>query len=179
MRIHRLAQHKGVDGIGFFGHIHIGKLLGVHGFAYGVSASDDCIDIGGVHVEWVQAVGLPFLEGLQCLVVLRVFGVIGTHHIPAAAIHKNHRRVELEQRFFIQLEVGACIGFELFRQVVYPCPIKRGIVLLCAFYAMCAALAYAAQLAPTLPRDKVLLVNLSGRGDKDINTVAQLTGLTL
>ncbi len=41
------------------------------------------------------------------------------------------------------------------------------------------ALAYAAQLAPTLPRDKVLLVNLSGRGDKDINTVAQLTGLTL
>ena len=41
------------------------------------------------------------------------------------------------------------------------------------------ALAYAAQLAPTLPRDKVLLVNLSARGDKDINTVAQLTGLTL
>jgi tryptophan synthase beta chain len=39
------------------------------------------------------------------------------------------------------------------------------------------ALAYAAQLAPTLPRDKVLLVNLSGRGDKDMNTVAERTGL--
>ena len=39
------------------------------------------------------------------------------------------------------------------------------------------ALAYAAQLAPTLPRDKVLLVNLSGRGDKDMNTVAERTGI--
>ena len=33
------------------------------------------------------------------------------------------------------------------------------------------------KLAPTLPRDKVLLVNLSGRGDKDMNTVAERTGL--
>ncbi|MEN6587250.1 MAG: tryptophan synthase subunit beta [Sulfuricella sp.] len=39
------------------------------------------------------------------------------------------------------------------------------------------ALAYAAKLAPTLPQDKVLLVNLSGRGDKDMNTVAELSGL--
>jgi len=39
------------------------------------------------------------------------------------------------------------------------------------------ALAYAAKLAPTLPRDKVLLVNLSGRGDKDMNTVAELSGI--
>ena len=41
------------------------------------------------------------------------------------------------------------------------------------------ALAYAARLAPTLDRDQVLLVNLSGRGDKDINTVAALTGIQL
>ncbi len=41
------------------------------------------------------------------------------------------------------------------------------------------ALAYAAKLAPTLERDKILLVNLSGRGDKDINTVAGLAGITL
>ena len=41
------------------------------------------------------------------------------------------------------------------------------------------ALAYAAKLAPTLDKDRVLLVNLSGRGDKDINTVAKLSGITL
>jgi tryptophan synthase beta chain len=41
------------------------------------------------------------------------------------------------------------------------------------------AVAYAMQLAPTLRSDQHLLVNLSGRGDKDINTVAELSGTTL
>jgi tryptophan synthase beta chain len=35
------------------------------------------------------------------------------------------------------------------------------------------ALAYAAKLAGTLPKDKVILANLSGRGDKDMHTVAE------
>jgi tryptophan synthase beta chain len=39
------------------------------------------------------------------------------------------------------------------------------------------ALAYAAQLAPTLPGDKALLVNLSGRGDKDLHIVAEAGGM--
>jgi tryptophan synthase beta chain len=34
------------------------------------------------------------------------------------------------------------------------------------------ALAYAAKLAATLPKDKIILANLSGRGDKDMHTVA-------
>jgi tryptophan synthase beta chain len=41
------------------------------------------------------------------------------------------------------------------------------------------AVAYAMKLAPTLRSDQHLLVNLSGRGDKDINTVAELSGTTL
>jgi tryptophan synthase beta chain len=56
---------------------------------------------------------------------------------------------------------------------------------LAAFHACCRiegiipalesahALAYATQLAPTLPRESILLVNLSGRGDKDMATVAE------
>ena len=39
------------------------------------------------------------------------------------------------------------------------------------------ALAYAAKIAPTLDKDKLLLVNLSGRGDKDIDTVAKAAGV--
>ena len=39
------------------------------------------------------------------------------------------------------------------------------------------ALAYAARLAPTLGRDRVVVVNLSGRGDKDIHTVAVREGI--
>ncbi|MBI0329236.1 tryptophan synthase subunit beta [Burkholderia plantarii] len=41
------------------------------------------------------------------------------------------------------------------------------------------AIAYGAKLAPSLPKDKILLVNLSGRGDKDMHTVAERGGITL
>ncbi len=41
------------------------------------------------------------------------------------------------------------------------------------------ALAWAIQEAPKMSQDKVILVNLSGRGDKDINTVARLAGIEL
>jgi len=41
------------------------------------------------------------------------------------------------------------------------------------------ALAYAAKLAPQLDKDKIIIVNLSGRGDKDIHTVAGLEGITV
>jgi tryptophan synthase beta chain len=62
---------------------------------------------------------------------------------------------------------------------------------LAAFDALCSlegiipalesshALAHAIKIAPTMGKDKVLLVNLSGRGDKDMNTVAKLKGITL
>ena len=39
------------------------------------------------------------------------------------------------------------------------------------------AIAYATKLAATLPKDKIILVNLSGRGDKDMHTVAERMGL--
>jgi len=38
------------------------------------------------------------------------------------------------------------------------------------------AIAHGMKLAATMPRDAVLLVNLSGRGDKDMNTVAERSG---
>ncbi|AKM01960.1 MULTISPECIES: tryptophan synthase subunit beta [Burkholderia] len=41
------------------------------------------------------------------------------------------------------------------------------------------AIAYGVKLAPTLPKDKILLVNLSGRGDKDMHTVAERSGIEL
>ena len=41
------------------------------------------------------------------------------------------------------------------------------------------ALAWAIENAPAMRPDEVILVNLSGRGDKDINTVAKLKGIAL
>jgi tryptophan synthase beta chain len=60
---------------------------------------------------------------------------------------------------------------------------------LAAFHALCRnegiipalesshALAYAAKIAPAMPADSILLVNLSGRGDKDMHTVAEKSGI--
>ena len=39
------------------------------------------------------------------------------------------------------------------------------------------ALAYAAKIAPGMTPDRILLVNLSGRGDKDMHTVAEKSGI--
>jgi tryptophan synthase beta chain len=39
------------------------------------------------------------------------------------------------------------------------------------------ALAHAMKLAPGMPKEAILLVNLSGRGDKDMHTVASRTGI--
>jgi len=41
------------------------------------------------------------------------------------------------------------------------------------------ALAFAEKLAPTMDKDKIIIVNLSGRGDKDINTIADIEGIEL
>ena len=41
------------------------------------------------------------------------------------------------------------------------------------------AVAYATKLASSMPKDKNIIVNLSGRGDKDINTVAKIEGITI
>jgi tryptophan synthase beta chain len=41
------------------------------------------------------------------------------------------------------------------------------------------ALAEVVKLAPGLPKDKVIVVNLSGRGDKDVQHVARIKGLTI
>jgi tryptophan synthase beta chain len=41
------------------------------------------------------------------------------------------------------------------------------------------AIAYALKLAPTMRKDQSILINLSGRGDKDMHTVAAREGMKL
>ena len=41
------------------------------------------------------------------------------------------------------------------------------------------ALAHVKKIAPTMDSEKVIVVNISGRGDKDINTVANIEGIKL
>ena len=53
---------------------------------------------------------------------------------------------------------------------------KEGII--CAIESA-HALAYAMKLAPTLEKDVIIVVNLSGRGDKDVAAIARYQGETL
>ncbi len=41
------------------------------------------------------------------------------------------------------------------------------------------ALAYAGKLAATMDKDRIIVVNLSGRGDKDLHTIAELDGIKI
>ena len=41
------------------------------------------------------------------------------------------------------------------------------------------ALAQVKKIAPSMDSEKVIVVNISGRGDKDINTVANIEGIKL
>jgi len=41
------------------------------------------------------------------------------------------------------------------------------------------AMAYTTKLAPTMERGEIIIVNLSGRGDKDMQTIAQVEGIEL
>jgi tryptophan synthase beta chain len=41
------------------------------------------------------------------------------------------------------------------------------------------AVAYAMKLAPTLPKDKIIVICLSGRGDKDVAAIARYKGVDL
>jgi tryptophan synthase beta chain len=41
------------------------------------------------------------------------------------------------------------------------------------------AIAHAMKIAPSLPKDHLMVVSLSGRGDKDVNTIAKAIGQSM
>ncbi len=43
----------------------------------------------------------------------------------------------------------------------------------------CHAVAEVQKLAPTLPKDKIIICTLSGRGDKDVASIAKYRGIQL
>jgi tryptophan synthase beta chain len=41
------------------------------------------------------------------------------------------------------------------------------------------AIAHAIKVAPSMGKDEIIVVNLSGRGDKDVHTVAKMMGMEI
>ncbi|HMP39723.1 MAG TPA: pyridoxal-phosphate dependent enzyme, partial [Roseiflexaceae bacterium] len=116
------------------------------------------------------------LQGTYTYVLQDEDGQIGlTHSISAgldyAAVGPEHALLHDQERAFYTAvdDAAALEAFQLLAR-------NEGII---PALESAHAVAEAIRLAPTMRPDQLILVNLSGRGDKDIFTVAQLLGVTM
>jgi tryptophan synthase beta chain len=142
------------------------KLIGVEAGGKGLST--------GKHAASLAAGGIGVLHGAKSYVLQDVSGQITETHSISAGL--DYPGVGPEHAYLKDIGRAEYVGItytEALAAFHYLCRTEGIIPALESSHA----LAYAAKLAPTLPRDKILLVNLSGRGDKDMNTVAELSGI--
>jgi len=141
----------------------------------GVEAAGEGLDTGR-HSASLQR-GVPgVLHGNRTYVLQDANGQITETHSVSAGL--DYPGVGPEHAFLKDIGRAEYVGVtdqEALDAFHYLCRIEGIIPALETSHA----LAYAAKLAPTLSKDKVILINLSGRGDKDINTVAQRAGMVL
>ena len=159
----------GSNAMGIF-HRYIG-VPGVH--LVGVEAEGEGLDTGR-HSASLTAGRLGVLHGNRTYLLQNEDGqIIETHSISAGldypGVGPEHAWLKDSAR---AAYVGATDAEAL--QAFHDLCRLEGII---PALESAHALAYAARLAPTLARDKILLVNLSGRGDKDMHTVAEKSGL--
>jgi tryptophan synthase beta chain len=152
-----------------------------HGFL------DDNVDLRGVeaggrgralgeHAARFSGGQLGVFQGTRSFVLQDDDGQIAmTHSISAgldyAAVGPEHAQLHDEERAFYTYasDEEALEAFQMLSRL-------EGII---PALESSHAVAEAIKLAPTMSKDQVLLVNLSGRGDKDIFTVADVLGVTV
>ncbi len=130
----------------------------------------------GMHAASISAGRPGVLHGMRCYLMQDKYGqIMSTHSISAGldypGVGPEHSYLKDTGRaeYVSATDEEALEGFKL----------------LCATEGIIPALepshaiAYAARLAKTLPKEAIVLVNLSGRGDKDMHTVAEVLGVTL
>src|SRR4051794_33086585 len=153
-----------------------------HGFL-----NDDNVDLRGVeaggrgkalgeHAARFSGGHLGVFQGTRSFVLQDDDGQIATTHsisagLDYAAVGPEHAQLHDEERAFYTSasDEEALDAFQLLSRL-------EGII---PALESSHAVAEAIKLAPTMSADQVLLVNLSGRGDKDIFTVADVLGVTI
>jgi tryptophan synthase beta chain len=153
-----------------------------HGFL-----NDDNVDLRGVeaggrgkalgeHAARFSGGQLGVFQGTRSFVLQDDDGQIATTHsisagLDYAAVGPEHAQLHDEERAFYTSasDEEALDAFQLLSRL-------EGII---PALESSHAVAEAIKLAPTMSKDQVLLVNLSGRGDKDIFTVADVLGVTI
>ncbi|WP_397474366.1 tryptophan synthase subunit beta [Pusillimonas sp.] len=141
----------------------------------GVEAAGEGID-SGRHAASLNAGAVGVLHGNRTYVIQDENGqVIETHSVSAGL---DYPGVGPEHAWLKDSGRAQYVGItdDEALQAFHDCCRTEGIM---PALESSHAIAHAVRLAPTLSKDKIILVNLSGRGDKDMHTVAERSGITL
>lgn len=144
------------------------RLVGVEAAGHGVET--------GMHAASLTAGKVGVLHGNRTYVIQNEDGqVIETHSVSAGLDYPGVGPEHAWLKDTARAEYVSVTDDEALEAFHQCCRIEGIIPALESSHS----LAYVSKLAPTLPKDKIILVNLSGRGDKDINTVAQRAGIVI
>jgi tryptophan synthase beta chain len=142
---------------------------------YGVEAAGKGLD-SGEHAATLARGQVGVLHGAKSYLLQDELGQVrGTHSISAGldypGVGPEHSYLKESGRvqYVTATDVEAIAALRLLTEA-------EGII---PALESAHAVAFAARVAPTLDKDKLLIVNLSGRGDKDMGTVAEHVGVTL
>ena len=144
------------------------RLVGVEAAGHGVET--------GMHAASLTAGKVGVLHGNRTYVIQNEDGqVIETHSVSAGLDYPGVGPEHAWLKDTSRAEYDSVTDDEALEAFHQCCRIEGIIPALESSHS----LAYITKLAPTLPKDKIILVNLSGRGDKDINTVATRAGIVI
>jgi len=142
---------------------------------YGVEAGGDGVETGR-HAAPLSAGRPGVLHGNRTYLMSDDDGqILATHSVSAGldypGVGPEHSWLKDSKRvnYVTATDQEALTAFRLLTR-------KEGII---PALETSHALAYAGKLAATMSPDQLVMVNLSGRGDKDIHTVATIDGITL
>lgn len=141
----------------------------------GVEAGGKGVDTGR-HSASLNVGKTGVLHGNRTLVIQDEDGQVqGTHSVSAGL---DYPGVGPEHALLKELELATyeIVNDDEAIKAFHDCCSIEGII---PALESSHAIAYAARVAPQMAKDKVILVNLSGRGDKDIHTVAEYGNVEL
>ena len=144
------------------------RMTGVEAGGRGIESGEHAARFAGGQIGVFQGAKSYLLQD-------EVGNVLGTHSVSAgldyASVGPEHAFLKEtgRVRYTYALDGEALKAFELLSRL-------EGII---PALESSHALAEAVKLAPTLAADKLIIVNLSGRGDKDVQEVARIKGVEL
>lgn len=142
---------------------------------YGVEAAGDGIDTGH-HAAPLSAGKIGVLHGNRTYLMMDDDGqIIETHSISAGLDYPGVGPEHAWLKDCGRAEYVAVTDTEALK-AFHELTRMEGII---PALESSHALAFCRKLAPTMRSDQIIVVNLSGRGDKDIHTVAALDGITV